>query len=325
MVDNSTAAAGPTIATDDIGGVHYQRTKIGRGVDGAYRDSSDSYTTGTITAANANPTTGVATAGSTVQITVPDAHSAWQVMLGGTFSAGTIAHFQGSMDGTNWHPLNGRRSGTAATNDITTDLLADVPGGQGVQWYRGNVAGIRFFRVSVTPYTAADSVTVGIATSEAIGATFLNAGLPSSTNNIGSLYPAPTYAVGTATGTTAAAAGQVGRVVRASGNVAQATAATLIAAPTGTARLAVTNVSTSNEGATLTVVRLFAGALPAAAGAVAVVNDVWDFAIAPSGGGAAMNFPPNAPWILPAATALSFAVTAATTWAVSVSYYVAAA
>jgi hypothetical protein len=152
----------------------------------------------------------------------------------------------------------------------------------------------------------------------------MNASLPPGANTIGALFPAPAYPVGSGTGTTPATTGQVGRLVRASGNVAQAAAATLIAAPAAGTRIYVTNIAANNEGAALTTARLFAGTLPAAAGAVAVVNDVYDMTLAASGGGAVMNFPPNAPWALPVATALSFAVTVATTWQISVTYYVAA-
>lgn len=41
MADNTTASAGSTLATDDIGGVHYQRVKITYGVDGTATDVSD--------------------------------------------------------------------------------------------------------------------------------------------------------------------------------------------------------------------------------------------------------------------------------------------
>lgn len=40
MADNTTSGAGPTIATDDIGGVHYQRAKMVWGADGTATDVS---------------------------------------------------------------------------------------------------------------------------------------------------------------------------------------------------------------------------------------------------------------------------------------------
>lgn len=43
MADNVpiTPGSGADIATDEIGGLHYQRTKVGFGVDGSYGDVSD--------------------------------------------------------------------------------------------------------------------------------------------------------------------------------------------------------------------------------------------------------------------------------------------
>ncbi len=40
MPDHTTAAAGPTLATDEIGGVHYPRTKLSIGADGVATDVS---------------------------------------------------------------------------------------------------------------------------------------------------------------------------------------------------------------------------------------------------------------------------------------------
>lgn len=41
MADNGTAASAPTIAWDDIGGVAYQRMKVGLGPDGTYTADAD--------------------------------------------------------------------------------------------------------------------------------------------------------------------------------------------------------------------------------------------------------------------------------------------
>lgn len=337
MADNSQpGGTGDIYATDDIGGVKWQRVKATYGADGSATDVSAAtplpaatpnvYTTGTITAANANLTTGTATAGSSVQVTVPDGHSSWDVYLTGTWSAGTGIAFQGSVDGVTWWPLNGRRSGDANTNATTTVLDTDPSGGaaNNPSNWRGSITAIRYFRVTCSPYTAADSVSVSIGTSAGAGVVFMNAAIPPGTSAIGALYPTPSLTMGTTTGTTVATTGQVGRVIRANANVAQATAATLITAPAASTRIYVTGIVASNEGATLTVLRLFAGTLPAAAGAVAYINDCFDFPMAASGGGVVVNFPPSSPWALPLATALSYAVTVATTWDVSITYYVAA-
>ncbi len=192
MADNVaiTAGTGTSIATDDIGGVQYQRVKMTHGPDGSASDVQlGSYVTGTITAANANLLTGAATANSSVQITVPDGHSSWDVYLTGTWSAGTTLHFQGSLDGTNWFALNGRRNAPAVLNSIANTIDSDPvggpdPGANPSNW-RGVIGAVRFFRVTCSPITASDNVSVQIATSSGVGATFLNVGLPPSSNNIG--------------------------------------------------------------------------------------------------------------------------------------------
>jgi len=348
MADNTSQTGTDTIATDDVttlngagsAGVKVERVKVGYGDDGTYRDSSTAFplpsvtpsatTTGNITAANTTPDAGAGTANSSVVLTVPDGHSAVSIQLSGTFSAGTTVAFQTSIDGgTTWWYTNARRSlntlGANETQSLTsTDVTGGAaPNGGNPSFWRGTTGSSALYRVTCISYTAADNVTVRILSSAGMGGTYQLGSLPAGVSNIGGLYPAPSVTLGTATGTTAATSGQVGRSVRASGNVAQATAATLIAAPAANTRLYVTNIVCSNEGSALTVARLFAGALPAAAGAVAVTNDVFDFPIAGSGGGATINFPPSAPWALPTATALSFAVTVATTWYITATYYVA--
>lgn len=40
MADNTTSAASPIVATDDVGGVHYQRIKLAFGPDGSATDAS---------------------------------------------------------------------------------------------------------------------------------------------------------------------------------------------------------------------------------------------------------------------------------------------
>lgn len=193
MADSSvpvTAGAGTNIDTfTQPGGDHRQAVVLGdaaaantAAVDASSRlavVTPSTYTTGTITAANANLYVGAATAGSTVQITVPDGHSSWDAYINGTFSSGTTLYFQGSLDGTNWFPLNGRRNTDITTNDTTNLVSADFFGGGGPlganpsNW-RGVVGAIRFFRVVCAAFTAADSVVVQIATSAAVGAVFLN-------------------------------------------------------------------------------------------------------------------------------------------------------
>lgn len=208
MADDSLQTGTDTIATDHVtllNGVastvpKVQRVKVGYGDDGTHRDTSTAYplpvltpgtyTTGTISAANANLQTGTATASSSVALTVPDGHSSWTVYLSGTWVAGTTLHFQGSPDNVNWHALNGRRNADINSNDTTTLLSADpvggaAPAGGNPSNWRGSLGGIRYFRVTCAPYTASDSIAVQIVTSAAPGAVFQNAATPAGGNIIG--------------------------------------------------------------------------------------------------------------------------------------------
>jgi hypothetical protein len=273
---------------------------------------------GSISAAVANAPGSAVTASTTAQIVAATATAGNATFhLVTSAFVGTLI-FEASVDaGLNYSPIIAIRedgSGAESTTAISTAAAF-------IRQYTVALPGLAYFRVRCSAFT---SGTVAVVIQPGPFLIEPNPALSASAANIGGLYPTPTLTVGTATGTTAATAGQVGRVVRANANVAQATAATLIAAPAAGTRIYVTGITCANEGATLTVLRLFAGTLPAAAGAVAVINDCFDFPMAPSGGGAAVNFPPSGPWALPAATALSFAVTVATTWDVSVAYYVAA-
>jgi hypothetical protein len=188
VADNTTPSANPIVAADDLGsGLYVQRVKIGKGVDGAFRDVSDSYTTGTINAANANLTTGTATTNSSVSLTVPDTHATWTAFLNGTFSAGTRLRFQGSPDNISWYAINGRIAGASTVNETASDLYSDPTGGilAVPVTFTGSVAGARYFRVTCETYTASDSITVQLVTSEAASSYFQNAPLPSGVNRIG--------------------------------------------------------------------------------------------------------------------------------------------
>lgn len=140
-----------------------------------------SYTTGTITTLN-----------GAVTITVPEGSSAWDVYISGTFSAGSTVLFQGSLDNVNWFDLNGRRSGDATTNSITTTLSTTASGGPGPTGsnpsnWRGAMAAVRFFKVVSTAFFAGDNISIQIATAAATGAVFLNASIPTGNNTIGSV------------------------------------------------------------------------------------------------------------------------------------------
>ncbi len=128
--------------------------------------------------------------GQTVAITVTDGHASWDVYLSGTFSSGSTVAFEGSPDSTNWHSLNGRRNSDSSTNDTTSFLDVTPFGGVGPlganpsNW-RGNCAGIRYFRVRCATFQSGDSISVQVITSVGNGATFSNAAQPAGTNLIG--------------------------------------------------------------------------------------------------------------------------------------------
>ncbi|MEO6302700.1 MAG: hypothetical protein ABIP51_05975 [Bacteroidia bacterium] len=156
----------------------------------AYNSITNGTTSGNITAANTNLTSGTATTNSAVQLTVPDGHSAGDIYINGTFSSGTTLNLQGSQDGTNWFFLNGRRNTDAASNDTSTLLSSDFVGGASPTGanpsnWRVNIAAVKYFRVTCSIYTAADNISLTITTSLGTGTVFQNASIPTGTNIIG--------------------------------------------------------------------------------------------------------------------------------------------
>lgn len=244
MADNTQLNAGTggdIAASDDIGGVKYQRVKATFGVDGVATDVSatnplpmvepDAGTTGTISAADAVVAapagdgvlkSGASTAGSIVAMLSPGGDSAWVAQLTGTFG-GTTVHFEASVDSTNgtdgnWTNVNGRQTGVVNT------VLA---GGVTVAgFYRGNVAGGTYFRVRAVG-GAGITIAVVLRMSAGSGAVFLNASIPPGSNAIGGVggtlahdavetgWPLPTasYAVLHGTTPTAVAAGDRVRTI----------------------------------------------------------------------------------------------------------------
>ena len=150
----------------------------------------DGNTSGTITvtdavvAAPANDgtfRTGVSTAGSYVYLALPNSTSNWTAQITG-LTSGTL-YFEMSMDSTigtdgNWIAINGRQTGILNTN------LNYFSTSNGL--FRGNAAGARFFRVrSVGALSGTPAIVIRAGTGE--GATFMNAGLPPSSDIIGNI------------------------------------------------------------------------------------------------------------------------------------------
>jgi hypothetical protein len=245
VADNVRPADNPLMATNEISGVHYDRVKIGRGVPGAFRDSSDSYTTGTINAANANLSTGTPTTNSTVGLAVPDAHATWSATLNGTWSPATKLRFQISPDNISWTAVSGKISGADTTDEAALKVYSDPVGGLAPLpvTFVGPINGGRFFRVTCETYNGTDSITVQIVTTEAPSSVFQNSPLPAGSSLIGQVAPSdglrtsysgamnPTNTPGIANALdqwvlqNPAGSGKILRLTRLMANVALATAA----------------------------------------------------------------------------------------------------
>jgi hypothetical protein len=197
MADNSSVG-GVNYATDDIGGVHWQRVKATFGADGSATDVSpanplpvnraDTTVTGTITATDAVlgvhagagvPLTGTPTAGSYVAYPV-NGEGGFSLRLSGTFGGGTVwmESSPDSTDGINggWTTNLVRQSGIS-----TTFIDADITAA-GI--FRGTAAGYSYLRVRVTGATA-PSITATFRGSMAPSVTAQVASLPTGANTIG--------------------------------------------------------------------------------------------------------------------------------------------
>ncbi len=191
-------AAGAAIAVDRISSQDFQRLKVAFGVENSATDVSstnplptvdpDSSYSGTITVTDAVVAapggagafvSGASTSGSLVSALTPGGDSAWCVQITG-LTSGTL-HFEGSLDSTtgtdgNWININGRQTG------IVNTVLAGNATANGL--YRGNTSGLKYFRVrSVGALTGTPAIVIRI--TSGAGAVFLNASIPSGTNNIG--------------------------------------------------------------------------------------------------------------------------------------------
>ncbi len=124
---------------------------------------------------------GTPTAGSTVVLAAPGGDAAWMAQITGQ-TTGNI-WFEGSLDSTNgtdgqWINLNGRQTGVVNT------VLAGSATVGGL--WRGNVSGIKYFRVRQTgTLTGTPAIVIRLASGS--GAIFLNASIPAGTNMIGSI------------------------------------------------------------------------------------------------------------------------------------------
>lgn len=123
-----------------------------------------------------------------VTVDVPLIASAWVADVRGTF-VGTVS-FEFTANGTDWGGAVARLTGVGGNTDLVTSTTA-------TGLFRGNVSGMRQFRLRMSAYTSG-SATVVVRLGMGTGPIFLNASLPTGTDTIGGV----THGVATAAAVT---------------------------------------------------------------------------------------------------------------------------
>ena len=165
MADNVpiTAGAGTSIATDDVGGVHYQISKLAFGaLDTATLVSSTSGLP--ISAVDTTASGTIAAAAASVTFSL-DGDSGVGAQISGTW-VGTL-QFEGTIDDVTWYPINAVRAGSSNVPQTTT-----VNG-----LHRLTGAGLTKIRVTATAWTSG-TATVTFRASLGTGGIFANQILP---------------------------------------------------------------------------------------------------------------------------------------------------
>jgi hypothetical protein len=203
----NAGTGGDVIATDDIGGVKFQRVKLIHGADGTNAGdisaqnplpvtTPDSTAAGNITAADAVvatpgedgiPVSGTPTANSYVGSASPGGDVAYTIQLLGTIS-GTY-WFEISFDSTNgidgnWIPSKAKQAGRV------DEIVSWKTTTKGI--YRGNMAGATYVRVrNIGGSSFTTNVT--ITTTSGVGGIFMTAPLPEGIKNIGKVSVAESF------------------------------------------------------------------------------------------------------------------------------------
>ena len=197
MADNTVLpGTGEVIASDDVAGVKYQIVKIGHGPDGsapAHASTANPLpvsmsntlaltdaqlraaavpvsgaffqATQPTTAVDVTATGALAAAAQTVVLSMAGGKSAATVQITGTW-AGTI-QFEGTVNGTDWTPINGVYAGTSfPIPTITANGIV-----------RLTPAGLASVRVNMTAFTSG-SATIAMRASDGVGGVFANQILP---------------------------------------------------------------------------------------------------------------------------------------------------
>lgn len=156
MADNTTLpGTGDVIASDDIGGVKYQRVKVTHGADGSATDTSTADPFPVVT----QPTSMALVAGNitaNAQTVFLDVRRVSNVMIH-MVAASLVGHnvtFEGSIDSTTgsdgtWFGIQVVRS-NANTIELTSGVLAATP----AYGWEASVNGLSFIRVRATAHTS---------------------------------------------------------------------------------------------------------------------------------------------------------------------------
>lgn len=162
MADNLTLpASGSVAATDDIGGVHYQRIKIADGTADSTTlipgDATDGLVVNSKRPNRGTLSTGTITSTTSVQASVIDAAGAGCVVFG-TYSASLT--FEASIDGgTTWIAIQGQQIDTGAVTTVPGALVNTARG-----WEFGT-SGMTHIRVRCTAFTSGTVNVAWVATS----------------------------------------------------------------------------------------------------------------------------------------------------------------
>jgi hypothetical protein len=139
---------------------------------------TDVMNNGTITTQNLNPNTGVATAGSTVALTIPG-KAGLSIQVFGTYTG--VLSLQGTLDGTNWVTIGGTTLLNIATGVLSGNIASAI---QSI--FQTEVAA--FAQVRVTALGAVTgSATVSIEASTTAANFTIDSALPAGNNSIGQL------------------------------------------------------------------------------------------------------------------------------------------
>jgi hypothetical protein len=137
---------------------------------------SDVTTAGTITTQNLNPNSGVATAGSTVALTIPG-KAGLSIQIVGTYTGALTV--QGTIDGANWVTIGGVTLLNVATGNLSGNIASAAIG-----IWQTEVAAFAQVRVAALA-TTTGSATVSLEASTTTANFAVDAALPPGTNILG--------------------------------------------------------------------------------------------------------------------------------------------